>query len=160
VQDASRLRISVTVPPRVAALLKRGQAVAAEIEGQEVRADIEGIVPAPAGAIYTVNAVLANPQRRFLPGSAATLRIPEGQRRAILIPAAALVREGDLTGVRVRTATGSDLRWVRTGAEYRVPSTEYRERVETKRDAAGATVSMIEILSGLLPGDVILTASE
>jgi len=158
VQDPSRLRLSVTVPPRVAVRLKRGQAVAAEIEGQDVRATVEGIVPAPAGAVYTVNAVVANPARRFLPGSAATLRIPEGQRRAILIPAAALVRQGDLTGVRIQTPTGSDLRWVRTGTEYRVPGSERMDSIERTRYPVLGTVLMIEVLSGLAPGDVILSA--
>jgi RND family efflux transporter MFP subunit len=160
VQDASRLRVSVTAPPRIAGALKRGQAIAAAIEGQAVRATIEGVVPAPTGAVYTVNAIVANADRRFLPGSAATLNVPEGQRQAILIPAGALVREGDLTGVRVPTATGSDLRWVRTGTEYRVPSTEHPAGDESTRYSVLGTSVLVEVLSGLLPGDVILAGSE
>jgi RND family efflux transporter MFP subunit len=160
VQDGSRLRVSVTAPPRIAGALKRGQAIAAAIEGQRVRATIEGVVPAPTGAVYTVNAIVANTDRRFLSGSAATLSIPEGARQAILIPASALVREGDLTGVRVKTATGVDLRWVRTGTEYRVPSSEDATVDERTRRAVRGTALLVEVLSGLRAGDVIHAGSE
>jgi RND family efflux transporter MFP subunit len=160
VQDGSRLRVSVTAPPRIAGALKRGQAIAAAIEGQRVRATIEGVVPAPTGAVYTVNAIVANTDWRFLSGSAATLSIPEGARQAILIPASALVREGDLTGVRVKTATGVDLRWVRTGTEYRVPSSEDATVDERTRRAVRGTALLVEVLSGLRAGDVIHAGSE
>lgn len=160
VQDASRLRVSVTAPPQIAGALKRGQAIIAAIEGQMVRATVEGVVPAPTGAVYTVNAIVTNSDRRFLPGSAATLSVPEGDRQAILIPASALVREGDLTGVRVQTATGSDLRWVRMGTEYRVPSAEHPAGDEGTRYSVLGTSVLVEVLSGLLPGDVILTGSD
>ncbi len=160
VQDASRLRISVTVPPRVAATLARGRAIAADIEGQPAQATIEGVVPASTGAVYTVNALVPNPQRRFLPGSAATLRIPDGRRQAILIPASAVVREGDLTGVRIQAAAGHDLRWVRTGTEYLVPATESGDDAGHARRSSPGTVRVVEVLSGLTPGDVILIAGD
>lgn len=140
VQDGSRLRISVTVPPRVSAGLKRGAPLEASIEGRPAVAVLEGAVPSPTGAVYTVNAVVENPKGEFLAGSAAIIRIPDGTRSAILIPASALVQEGDLTGVRVKTETGSELRWVKTGAAGTDPT--------------------IEVLSGLRAGDVILTGSH
>lgn len=140
VQDASRLRLSVSVPPRVAAALRAGQSLAGTIEGAPVRAIVEGLVPSPAGAVYTVNALVENRAGAHLPGSAATLHVPDGVRQAILVPAAALVREGDLVGVRVRTGAGRDLRWVRVAA----PSAD-----ET-----------VEVLSGLRAGDEIVTGSK
>jgi RND family efflux transporter MFP subunit len=143
VQDASRLRISVSVPAEVAVSLKRGDRVDAEVEGSPASATIEGAVPSGAGGVYTVNAIVANAHGEFPPGGSATLKVPQGSRRAILVPAAALVREGDLTGVRVKTPQGSDLRWVRLGAA---------------RDA-GAEAS-IEVLSGLVAGDTILLGAR
>ena len=140
VQDAARLRVSVTVPPRVTAGLKAGTPLVASIEGRPARALLEGAVPAPSGAVYTVNAIVQNLQGEFLPGSAATIRIPDGTRSAILVPASALVQEGDLTGVRVKTAGGSELRWVKT--------------------AALGTDPRVEVLSGLKSGDVILDGSR
>ncbi len=140
VQDASRLRISVSVPPRVAQGLRRGQKLDATIEQQPASATVEGVVPAQGGGVYTVNALVANPAGAFLPGSAATLAIPDGKRTAILVPATALVREGDLVGVRVRTGTASELRWIRI--------------------AAPRAGGVVEVLSGLRAGDLIEPGSD
>ncbi len=145
VQDAGRLRVSVTVPPRVASALKAGQALDAAIEGHAARAVIEGTVPAPAGAVYTVNALVENSKHDFMSGSAATLRIPDGTRSAILIPATALVQEGDLTGVRVTVGGATSLRWVRVGGQCSAP--------------VGAA-ACVEVLSGLNAGDVIVVGSN
>ena len=51
------------------------------------------------------------------------------------MPEEALIREGDLLGVRVQTGAGSELRWIRAG-----------------RVADGA----VEVLSGLRSGERIL----
>ncbi|MHB1225724.1 MAG: efflux RND transporter periplasmic adaptor subunit [Gemmatimonadaceae bacterium] len=116
VQDSHRLRVSVTVAPEAARGLARGSTIGATIEGVAVPATVEGVVPASAGNVYTINAIVDNPGARLLSGSAATLQLPQGTRRAVVIPAAAVRREGDLTGVLVRGATGDELRWVRLGA--------------------------------------------
>ena len=132
VEDGSRLRITVTVTPAAAASLKPGTRLAGTIEGEPVDAVVEGVAPTPTGALYLVNAIVPNAGGIHPAGGAATLRIPRGTRTGILIPAAALVREGDLTGVRIRTGGGLELRWVRLGR------------------AAGDSV---EVLSGLRAGD-------
>jgi RND family efflux transporter MFP subunit len=138
-EDGSRLRVSVTVAPLVARRLRPGDSIAATIEGVPATAQVEGVVPS-AGALYTVNALVSNAAGQFPPGAAATLSIPEGERRALVIPEAALVREGDLTGVRVKGPSGFDLRWVRIGS----------------RLGGG-----IEVLAGLRSGDqVLLPAGE
>jgi membrane fusion protein, heavy metal efflux system len=105
------------------------------IEGIPVRARLEGIVPAPGAALVLVQAVLDNPGGRFSSGSAATVAIPAGQRRALLVPAAAVFTAGDLTGVRVRTGDGVVTRWIRVGRRY------------------GESV---EVLSGVAPGDTLV----
>lgn len=140
IQDASRLRVSVTVPPRVSAALKPGTSLDAVIEGRSARAIVEGVVPVSGNAVYTVNAIVPNPKGELLAGGSATLLIADGTRKAILVPATALLQEGDLTGVRVRTPGGIEVRWVRT--------------------ASPATGAEVEVLSGLSPGDVILDGSH
>jgi RND family efflux transporter MFP subunit len=137
VEDGSRLRISVTVAPGAATSLAAGARLDATIEGRPAVAVVEGVAPS-AGALYTVNALVANADRQHPTGGVATLRIPLGVRTAILVPAAALVREGDLTGVRVQSASGLSLRWVRLGV------------------AAGESV---EVLSGLKAGDRVFVPS-
>jgi len=135
VQDASTLRITASATPEVARGLRRGQPLAATIEGQPVTASIEGVVPATAGNLYTINATVANRGMAILPGSAATLLLPLGERVAVVVPANAIVRQGDLTGVTLRTPTGDELRWIRLGT--------------TMGD-------LIEVSAGLRPGDQIV----
>lgn len=138
VEDRSRLRIAVTVAPTAAQALKTGQRIEASVEGRPVEAVVEGAVPAPGGALYTVNALVGNPGYALVSGGAAALLLPQGTRRAVVVPAAAVVREGDLTGVRVVSAAGPELRWVRLGRPV------------------GADV---EVLSGLRPGEQVLVAA-
>jgi hypothetical protein len=56
-----------------------------------------------------------NGRGTWLTGSTATLALPTGSRVALVVPAAAIAREGDLTGVTLRTAGGDERRWVRLG---------------------------------------------
>jgi RND family efflux transporter MFP subunit len=115
VQDGSTLRISVSAAGDAVRTLTRGQKLAATIDGVPVSAIIEGVVPAGAGNLFTVNATVSNTAGAYRSGSAAMLSIPVAREQALLVPNAAIVREGDLTGVIVRTATGDERRWVRLG---------------------------------------------
>lgn len=134
VDDASRLRISVTVSPETAGRLRQGERLPGTIERTAVEAIVEGVVPS-AGALYTVNSLVDNARGTHAPGAAATLRLGQGEHRGLLVPEEALIREGDLLGVRVQTGAGSELRWIRAG-----------------RVADGA----VEVLSGLRSGERIL----
>ncbi len=138
VEDPSRLRLSVTAAPEAVAAVRAGMRLAGTVAGQPVEAVVEGLAPAPGGHLVTVNALVANRGGAAFPGSAATLALPQGERRAILLPDAALVREGDLTGVYLRKGGVTDLRWVRLG-----------------RRAGGHA----EVVAGLAPGDTVIVAS-
>jgi RND family efflux transporter MFP subunit len=135
IQDASRLRVTASATPNVARAIRRGQALTATIEGRPFRAIVEGVVPAVAGNLYTINALVPNPRRTILSGSAATLALATGERSTLVVPVSAVTREGDLTGVRLRTAHGDELRWVRLGA---------------------TTAGMVEVSSGLRSGDRVV----
>ena len=134
VQDVSRLRVSVNAAPEDVRGISRGAHLAATIEDTTVRATVEGVVPS-AGNVYTVNAIVDNPGRRLVADGAASLALPRGSRRAVLVPLAAIRREGDLTGVVVRGPAGDDVRWVRLG------------------DSRG---TMVEVTSGLSAGATIV----
>ena len=136
VEDASTLRVSVSAAPDAVRGLRAGAAVWAAIGDSAVRATIEGVVPAGAN-LYTVNALVPNAGGRFMSGAAATLALPRGTRRAILVPAGAVVRQGDLAGVRAVSAGQASLRWVKLG-----------------RTMNGS----VEVLSGLALGDTVLVA--
>lgn len=135
VQDASSLRISVSAPSEAVRNLKRGARLAATIDGQPVTATVEGVVPANAGNLFTVNAVVPNRDGALRAGSAATLSLPLGSTNGIVVPVAALVRDGDLVGVVVRANGVDDRRWVRLGA---------------------VTPTHAEIAGGLKAGEVIV----
>lgn len=115
VEDGSRLRVSASVAPSAVRGLRRGQTLDARIEGTATTAVIEGVVPASGGATYTVNAIVDNRSRGALPHSAAVLLLPQGSQTVRVIPLSAIIRDGDLTGVRVRRDSTMDLRWIRIG---------------------------------------------
>ena len=115
VQDASRLRISASVPAAMARRVTAGMHLTARIEGVAVQAIVEGVVPS-AATMYTINAVVPNRDGALPSGGAAVLLVPGGApERALLVPQSAVVREGDLTGVRVVRDGRAELRWVRLG---------------------------------------------
>lgn len=134
VQDASLLRITAHVTPEAARSLQAGESIDARIEGQPATARIEGVVPVP-GSLYAINAIVENAKGGFLAGSAASLQLTGATHRAIAIPAEAVLQEGDLTGVVVRTNAGDVRRWVRLGA-----------RVGT----------VVEVTSGLRAGEQVV----
>ncbi len=77
-------------------------------------------------------------------GVSVTALVPIGTRVGIAIPSSALVRRGQLTGVRVITPHGALLRWVRLGRSVAPDPAD----PEKKR--------RVEILSGLEAGDRIV----
>ena len=134
-QDVSTLRISASTTPTIAGRFVRGQSISALVEHTPVQATIEGVVPAIAGSLYTINALVPNRDAALLAGSRATLMLPTGRRRVVVVPSLGVVREGDLTGVTVRTAQGDDRRWVRLGR---------------------AIGDMVEVTAGLRTGDSVV----
>jgi RND family efflux transporter MFP subunit len=141
VQDGRTLRISVTTTPGLARGLAPGQMIETRIEGAPAAARVEGVVPAPGGALYTINALVNDRDGQYASGGAAVLLLPRGTRQAVFVPQATIARQGDLTGVRVLEAGGPTLRWVRLGA----PSGD-----------------RVEVLSGLQGGErlVVIRVSE
>jgi len=135
IEDQSSLRLSVTAAPEAVGRLRRGQRIAGAVAGLPVEAVIEGVVSATGGHLVTVNAMVRNRDRVAFAGSAATLALPQGTRTSLLLPRRALIREGDLTGVRLRRGNTAELRWIRVG---------------------GMHAAMVEVLSGLVDGDTVI----
>ncbi len=134
-EDQHRLRISVSAAPEAVKQVQRGTSVHGTVSGQPVVATVEGVVSGPGGNLVTVNALIDNHEGKFFGGSAATLSLPQDTRRTLLVPSAAVVRQGDLTGLYVTQDNRTDLRWVRLGST---------------RDGE------VEILAGLVAGDTVV----
>ncbi len=105
------------VTPAVAVDLRRGQSIALDIEGIAGTGTIEGVVSARAAACSPEQTV-GNGDGRFPAGGSATLLLPGAMQTVRLVPRAALVREGDLTGVQVVRDGVSERRWVRLGRTH------------------------------------------
>lgn len=115
VQNGARLRVSAAGGPDAVRGLRRGAVLEVVIEGVNATGTVEGVVPAADGRTWTVNVVVDNAAGRFLPQSAATLRLPAGRGPALVVPLAAVRTEGDLASVRVVRNGAAELRWVRLG---------------------------------------------
>lgn len=138
IEDSRQLRVTGTVTPEGIRSLKRGARVAVRIESADATGVVEGIVPG-AGNLYQINIMVDNPDGRLLAGAAASIAVPQAMRTAICIPGAAVERAGDLTGVRVGSDSGSDLRWVQLG---------------------GACNDGVEVLAGLRGGEQIVVPAQ
>lgn len=108
------LRATATVPAAAVQAVQPGDRITVLVDGVAHEARVEGTARAGAGT-YTVNAILPNTDGAIAGGTAATLRLPAGERRALLVPTAAITRQGDLATVHRRTAQGDLLTVVRTG---------------------------------------------
>ncbi len=134
-EDASSLRIRVEVPPDATRGIRPGMSLDGSVEGHDVTATVEGVVPAGTGGLQVVNALVPNPEGRLPSGGSALLHLAGGSRTrvALLVPVSHILREGDLTGVLLVGPDGTaDRRWVRLG--------------RTVGDR-------VEIVSGLVAGD-------
>jgi RND family efflux transporter MFP subunit len=135
VQDQRALRVSAAASPALAGRVKRGSVVDVVIEGVAVRGTIEGIVPAAAGSLLSINVIVPNEDGRLATGGAAIVRLPQGPRSMLLVPVRAVRREGDLSGVAVVQGAGTVTRWVRLGA---------------------SVGDQVEVTAGLAAGDTIV----
>ncbi|HEU5040011.1 MAG TPA: efflux RND transporter periplasmic adaptor subunit [Gemmatimonadales bacterium] len=136
VEDRAAREIVVTVPDDVGEQLRPGQTASVEIgtTGRRVTARIEAVVAGADPQSPTVEVRLAGPAG-LSPGLAAVAELPAAGRSAMEIPRTALTRRGQLEGVYLFAPDSTlRLRWIRTGRG---------------RD------STVEVLSGLLPGDLV-----
>jgi len=132
------------VPPAMAATLTEGQEIAVQSDAAgEASATVRAVASGADPRTRTVE-VRADLPATWPTGIAVTAMVPAGVREGIAIPESAVVRRGQLTGVRVVTETGATLRWIRLGRRIQPFGEE------------GATEARVEVLSGLESGDRIV----
>ncbi len=137
IHAGKRLRIEAIVREGLIGKVSLGQTLPVDIASQEqpLEGVIEEIVPTadPRTRTFMVKAALPKVTGIY-PGMFGRLRIPVGQRQAMLVPRQALKRVGQLETVLVRSKDHWERVFVTTGPTYG---------------------DRIEILSGLAPGDAI-----
>lgn len=136
VQSERRLRVEADVPEQCAAAIQTGTALQARVGEHRYTAVAEEIAPAadPRSRTVLVKASL-NGAADLQPGAFAWLEQACGRRSALLIPAAAVSRSGQLESVRLLEGKQTLLRHVRAGKS---------------RDG------WVEVLSGLKEGELVV----
>jgi RND family efflux transporter MFP subunit len=140
VEDTSQFRVDINVDERLAGLIKVGMPVDVNVEsiGEKVKATVMEVVPSvdPASRTFLVKLLVPN-SPRLVTGLHARVYIKTGTRKALLVPEAAVVRKGQLTGIYV---VGQDdvvsYRLIRVGKAYD---------------------DKVEVLSGLDAGERVIT---
>ena len=138
IHDPQTLRLEADVGERCAAPLAVGQEIPVHLESlqRDITARIEVIAPVadPQSRTFLIKAALP-PQPDLRAGIFGTARVTCGTHPALLIPAAAVTRSGQLESVRVVTEGGLRTRNVRTGKTYG---------------------DQVEVLSGVLEGEKVV----
>jgi RND family efflux transporter MFP subunit len=137
VEEAGEREARLAAPADAAATLMPGDTVrVTAMGGRTAEAPVRAVAQGADPMSKTVEIRVVLPDE-WPTGISVTALIPAGVTRAITIPNEAVVRRGQLTGVRVVTPQGVALRWIRLGR-----SVGDGERVE--------------VLSGLNAGDEIV----
>lgn len=140
VHDPGTLRFEAAIGESCSAALGEGVTLAVRLDqpAREFLGQIEEVSPQADPATRSVRVKLALADAADVrPGAYGVVRVPCGQHEAVLVPAAAIQRRGQLEFVYVRTAEGVRVRQVRSGKSY---------------------VDQVEILSGLGAGERVVVA--
>ncbi|MBI4781692.1 MAG: efflux RND transporter periplasmic adaptor subunit [Oscillatoriophycideae cyanobacterium NC_groundwater_1537_Pr4_S-0.65um_50_18] len=147
VENPDRLQLEISVPEEHLRFVQVGQPVQVQVDAanQTLNGTIQQIVPAAdSNSRSFLVKIPLNNSGRLISGMFGRIILPVGGKQdTILIPSTALVQRGQLQGVYVISTNPSNrptavLRWVKTGQQQ------------------GAQV---EIVSGLMTGDRIITSS-
>jgi RND family efflux transporter MFP subunit len=134
--------LRLSVPERHAADLAQGDSIEIGTGGEVLRGTLAKLYPQIEGGRVQADVEVEGLDQSFV-GRRVPVRLPVGEREAILVPASALTRAGGLDFVTVETAAGPVERAVVPGETVERDGEPWRE-----------------ILTGLAAGDVVVTADE
>ena len=136
------LRVVVQVPASQAGNAKAAQQVLLQVSGAQGASWVKPAGQQPVGAADPVSQTMtwkldvpSAAAAQLVPGQQSRVRFVSGAAQRMVVPAAAVLKRGEVTGVYVATAEGFALKAVRLGAEH---------------GAAG-----VEVLAGLKAGDAV-----
>lgn len=134
--------LRINVPERYAAALKAGAAIRLSNDAGDREGRLARIYP-----LIEAGRVVADVEVKDLPdgfvGNRLLVRLPVGQRAALLVPQTDIVTRSGLDFIGIDTAAGSSLRSVVPGRVHVIDG-----------------VAMVEVLSGLRARDVVIPATE
>ncbi|MFM7446013.1 MAG: efflux RND transporter periplasmic adaptor subunit, partial [Tabrizicola sp.] len=134
--------LRIAVPERHATALRTGDAIRVSGPAGDMSGTLARVYPLIEGGRVVADVEIKGLPDTFV-GARMLVRLPVGQRQALLVPKADVVTRSGLDFVGVQGAEGPVLRSIVPGA------TRVLDGVE-----------MVEVLSGLFAGDVIVPAAE
>lgn len=134
--------LRIAVPERHALALKAGDRIVVVEGGADREAVLARVYPLIEGGRVVADVEIAGLSDSFV-GARRLVRLPVAERQALLVPKADVVTRLGLDFVGVVNADGTVLRSIVPGAETVIDGVE-----------------MVEVLSGLIEGDLVVPASD
>ncbi|NHB77396.1 efflux RND transporter periplasmic adaptor subunit [Rhodobacter sp. M37P] len=134
--------LRLAVPERHATALEAGDRIRITEGGADREGRLARLYPLIEGGRVTADVEIENLPDSFV-GKRMLVSLPVGERAALMVPQAALFTRAGLDFVTLQTASGPVLRSVVPGETHRIDG-----------------IPMVEVVTGLVPGDVVLPASE
>lgn len=134
--------LRIAVPERHAAALEAGDKIVVSEGGADREGVLARVYPLIEGGRVVADVEIAGLPDSFV-GARMLVRLPVGVREALLVPAADVVTRAGLDFIGVQGADGAALRSIVPGAVTVVDGVE-----------------MVEVISGLAAGDLVVPASE
>ncbi len=131
--------LRIAVPERHATALQEGDTIRLS-EGTKGR--LARVYPLIEGGRVVADVEVADLPDTHV-GARLLVRLPVGERQALLVPAASIVTRAGLDFVRLQTPEGVALRSIVPGEAHEVDG-----------------VAMVEVITGLVAGDVVVPAAE
>ncbi len=131
--------LRLAVPERHAPMLNEGDTLRIEGTVGEIKGKLVRLYPLIENGRVIADVEVADLPDRFV-DARVLVRLPVGTREALLVPATALITRAGLDFVATEMAGGTALRTVVPGQRLELDGKQ-----------------MVEILTGLIPGDMILT---
>jgi RND family efflux transporter MFP subunit len=137
-ENPKELEVSVAVPEGKARLLAAGQKAQVRLEGgQPIEVTVSAVVEAADPMSRTSTVKLSLPNGRGLrPGQFLHVRFDALSVKGLVVPADALISEGQMEGVFVAENSVARLRWIQTGQR---------------------TDGLVQVLSGLQAGERVIS---
>lgn len=134
--------LRIAVPERHATALEAGDTIRISEAGTDREGTLAKVYPLIEGGRVVADVEIEGLPDTFV-GARMLVRLPVGQREALLVPAADVVTRAGLDFVGVRGAEGPALRSIVPGEKQVVDGVE-----------------MVEVISGLAAGDVVVPAAD
>lgn len=134
--------LRIAVPERHVAALEAGDKIVVSEGGADREGVLARVYPLIEGGRVVADVEIAGLPDSFV-GARMLVRLPVGVREALLVPAADVVTRAGLDFIGVQGADGAALRSIVLGAVTVVDGVE-----------------MVEVISGLAAGDLVVPASE